>query len=76
MAHYHSMQAIFGDGSGSGTSYEWTSKRTRMYRNTTTYSGSTTAPSTTVTGSTTAANGIAHNNMQPYIAVFRWHRIF
>lgn len=34
----------------------------------------TDGPSTSSTGGQTEANGSAHNNMQPYIVVNRWHR--
>lgn len=64
--HRHSMTDLFSGGSGgSNARYVTTSSRT----NTTKYTQYTT-PTNQNTG-----GGAAHNNMQPYIAVNRWHRV-
>ena len=59
------------NGGGSST---WTVNGAGTHSHSVTMNGSTTGGSSPGTSSTTAANGSAHNNMQPYTAVNRWHR--
>lgn len=68
--HYHSMNNIWSDGSGGNNAYKYDSKRKLMTR----YTASAGAHTHSVSISPSDATN-AHNNMQPYINIYRWHRI-
>ena len=69
-SHYHSMNNIWSNGSGGNDAYKYDSKRKLQTR----YTASAGAHTHSVSiGASDADN--AHNNMQPYINIYRWHRI-
>lgn len=77
MNHYHNMTNQWSNGSGSEGAYTMSSSRVLKHRYTAGPSTNTTGGSSAANTSAvlqTIANGSAHNNMQPYIVVYRWHR--
>lgn len=71
--HRHTQSGWWSSGSGSSSGYTYHSSRT-VQNAYTTY----TTPTNQYTGGTgteqTASNGVAHNNMPPYLAVNVWKR--
>jgi len=73
--HHHSMGNIWSNGSGSSSAYTMSSNRTLSSRSTATDGGGGSCTDGAVINNTGADASQAHNNMQPYIVVNRWHRI-
>lgn len=69
-SHSHGMYSIWSNGSGSNSAYTMSSKRKLMSRST---EGAGTHKHSITLSASDADN--AHNNMQPYINIYRWHRI-
>lgn len=74
-SHTHDMGNLFSNGSGSSSAYTMVSNKKVISKNTGGSSAANTGNASMTSGGLTEANGSAHNNMQPYIIVNRWHRI-
>lgn len=69
-SHNHSMNNIWSNGSGGNDAYKYDSKRKLQTR----YTAAAGEHTHSVSISASDADN-AHNNMQPYINIYRWHRI-